>query len=441
MSTNIGWRRRALVAVVAATLLTAIGAVPSFAAAKKSVLDVTPNSATGGVSTEFTVTLTNTTPGNSTINSFAVTVPWPESLTQDDVRLVASTNPNSSMTIEAVGSEVRVRNINPLKTNQFISLGITTTMPEGCDPAVYEWTAIAYAGNSLNGDQFPNQGTLVQRQVLNESCAGIRFVEGHTPQDAILNTTITNTDLEPDFPPDGTAEPVQVEYVVGGVRQDLDTGTVTLSYGTTPLPPLVPGTLSGNTATFTDGLAAFPSLTISDTQPFDAAGDYTLRASYSGFTTDSPTFRIFDALLCDGDSYTEDSASSTDSGQFTIASESSDCFGIIVNNFSGNTGTGNVDEWSAIKSAAGGTFIQGTFAINWDLGNGTTPVPWTQVTWDGSGGAYHDVQRCIAGQTGEAQFPGTEQICLLSSSLVQVGNHWEQQERFAYNTDLGARKR
>jgi hypothetical protein len=435
MSARVSLKGRVLIAAVAATLVIAIAAVPSLGATKKSVLDVTPNLVVGGSSSDFTITITNTTPGNSTINSFSVDSPFPlASPLPGLLPPPESTNPNAQATIAVVGSQVRVQNIDSLKTNQSVKLRVTATPPAlPCDQG-YEWTATAYAGNSLTGNQFPNVGSLAQRTTT-VGCAGIRFVEGHTPQDAVLNTRISSTDLDP------TGPDVQVEYVVGGVRDtSLDTTgeALTLSYGTTPASPLVPGTLQGFTADFTDGLASFPSLTISDTEPFDAAGDYTLIATYSTYTTESPSFRIFDALLCNGDDYTE--GAQADSGQLTIASETTSCFGIIVNNFSGNTGTGNVDEWSVIKSVAGGNFIQGTFAINWDLGDGTDPVPWTQVTWEGLAGVYHDVQLCIAGQTGEAQFPGTEQICLISSQLVQVGTHWEQHEMFAYNTDMGARK-
>lgn len=438
MASRKGWMGRVLIGAVAALLLIALGAVPSFGASKKYVLDVKPNLVVGGSSTDFTVTITNTTPGNSTINSFSISVP--SSFSNVSAQILPqpdSTNPNSSGTVSPpVGSVIKVQNIDSLKTNQFLRVKVTATPPvTPCDVG-YQWNAIAYAGNSLAGDQFANQGA-VSARTTTVGCAGIRFVDGHTPQDAVLNTKITGTDLDP------TGPDVQVEYVVGGVRQNLNTGTVTLQYGTKPASPLVPGTLSPSptTATFSGGVATFSSLSITDTAPFDAGGAYSLVATYSSFTTESPLFTIFDALLCGGGgSYTEDSQSESDAGQFQIASETDGCFGIIVNNFSGGTGTQNVDEWSAIKSVAGGTFIQGTFAINWDLGDGTGPVPWTQVTWDGPGGAYHDVQRCVAGQTGDARFPGTEQICLISSTLVQVGTHWEQAEQFAFNTDLGGRK-
>ena len=84
--------------------------------------------------------------------------------------------------------------------------------------------------------------------------------------------------------------------------------------------------------------------------------------------------------------------------------------------------------------------MKGTLTFDWDLGDSTTPVKWTQVTWDGLNGVYHDVQLCIPGVPFDQQFPGTEEMCLVSSTLVQVGDHWEQHEKVAYSTDYGGRK-
>ena len=66
MAASTGLKTRVLIAVVAATFLIAVAAIPSFGATKKSVLDVKPNLVVGGSSSDFTVTISNTTPGNST---------------------------------------------------------------------------------------------------------------------------------------------------------------------------------------------------------------------------------------------------------------------------------------------------------------------------------------------------------------------------------------
>ncbi len=78
MASRTGWTGRVLIGAVAAMVLVALAAVPSFGAAKKFTIQVTPNSATvAGVSTEFTIAIANRTPGNSTINSFKVDAPFP----------------------------------------------------------------------------------------------------------------------------------------------------------------------------------------------------------------------------------------------------------------------------------------------------------------------------------------------------------------------------
>ena len=79
---------------------------------------------------------------------------------------------------------------------------------------------------------------------------------------------------------------------------------------------------------------------------------------------------------------------------------------------------GNIEEWSVTKSTTG--VMKGTLTFNWDQGDSTTPVKWTQVAWDGLNGVYHDVQLSIPGVPFNQQFPGTEEMCLVSSTLVQV---------------------
>src|SRR4029453_8366785 len=81
MAAHISWKRRVLFAIVAATVLVAITAVPSMvgaAPAKKYSLAVSPTTATAGQPTQFTVTMTNETPPgtNSNFSSFYVTVPF-----------------------------------------------------------------------------------------------------------------------------------------------------------------------------------------------------------------------------------------------------------------------------------------------------------------------------------------------------------------------------
>src|SRR4029450_9041120 len=106
MAAHIGWKRRVLFAIVAATVLVAITAVPSMvgaAPAKKYSLAVSPTTATAGQPTQFTVTMTNETPPgpNSNFSSFSVTGPFPipgESQPPPSP-LAGSTNPNLSATV------------------------------------------------------------------------------------------------------------------------------------------------------------------------------------------------------------------------------------------------------------------------------------------------------------------------------------------------------
>jgi hypothetical protein len=459
MASRTGWTGRVLIGTVAAMVLVALAAVPSFGAAKKFTIEVTPNATVAGVSTEFTIAISNRTPGNSAINSFSVSPPFPVepgSLTAEPKPLAPpdSTRPNATATVNVVGSQIRVQNIDSLKKDEVISIKVTATFAEPstgtcASPATQPWNATVYTGNSLTGDTFANIGTnppLNWNLALSSAtCIHLQFVSGRTPQDAIQGEVITNTDLNT---PAG--DPVQVELVAGTTRVDVDTSgnAVTLS----PTPGVPTGGLFGNTADLVDGLATFQDLEISNVGSTQVGGDYTLTPSYSTYpSTESPSFRIFDALICGSGSgeevtYTEDSQVTT-SGDITIQTNNDDCFAIIVdNNDLRGTGTGNIEEWSITKSTT--TLMRGTLTTDWDLGDATAPVKWTQVTWDALGGVYHDVQLCIPGVPFDDQFPpappgsnyDTEEMCLVSSQLVAVGDHYVQHEVVAYKTDLGKRK-
>ena len=478
MASRKGWTGRVLIGAVAAMVLIALAAVPSFGASKKFTLDVKPNSAFAGVKTDYTFTIKNTTPGNSTINSVSIATPTDPAvpavlapfalqspLTTGDVSIVSgsSTNPNSSASVSIVGSQVRVQNIDSLKTNQTITIKVSATFadpsPGSCTTPTEAWNVTAYAGNSLSGDMFTNQGTLAQKSLTlsSVSCIHLQFVDGRGPHDAIQGQTITSTDLNT---PPGQA--VQVALMANGTPVDITTSgdAVSLSISSfngkaVPQDTTAPGVLTGNTSDFTNGVASFPSLKISNASPTPptAGGDYQLKASYLSYpSVASDTFQIFDALICGAGSgqevtYTEDSQ--VTSGDVTIQTNNNDCFAIIVdNNDLRQTGTGNIEEWSVTKSTTG--VMKGTLTFNWDLGTSTTPVKWTQVTWDGLDGVYHDVQLCIPGVPFDQQFPPappgsdyqTEEMCLLTSSIgpSEDGTHYVQTEQVAYNTDYGGRK-
>jgi hypothetical protein len=300
------------------------------------------------------------------------------------------------------------------------------------------WSAVAYAGN-ISSTTFrqlsdnPALETGASPAVVShwlvttiQSSCGIRF--GKQPNDAAQGDVITGTALDPSGPN------VTVEiFNGGGVDTSVDTGTVTL----TTKSGSGPGVLSGDTATFTDGVATFSSLKISDgAQP--AAGDYTLTATYAQFSADSDPFTIFDDELCPGADYQESSTQYQSLGGLTITPLSTEsCFGVTVTDTTTNSGT---EEWDVTKS--GDATIKGYLDITWEL-PGTDPVTWTKVLWVGLT-EFQDIQRCEPGtftdETFTDQFPPDQEICLVSSNLRQSGTTWVQDERYAVNTDMGLRK-
>ena len=134
MASRTGWTGRVLIGAVAAMVLIALAAVPSFGASKKYTLDVKPNQTTSGISTDFTLTVTNTTPGNSTINSVSVDIPFPlQSGTTATASILPppdSTSPNALATVSVVGSQVRVQGMDSLKRDEVIKITLTATFAE-----------------------------------------------------------------------------------------------------------------------------------------------------------------------------------------------------------------------------------------------------------------------------------------------------------------------
>ena len=116
MAASTGLKTRVLIAVVAATFLIAVAAIPSFGATKKSVLDVKPNLVVGGSSTDFTVRQSSTrrraTPPSAPSRSTSPSLWRREPHCQGTPVLLPppdSTNANARPTITVVGSQVRVR--------------------------------------------------------------------------------------------------------------------------------------------------------------------------------------------------------------------------------------------------------------------------------------------------------------------------------------------
>jgi uncharacterized repeat protein (TIGR01451 family) len=167
MAVSISWKRRVLFAIVAATVLVAITLVPSVvgaAPAKKYALTVSPTTATVGLPTTVTVTVTNETPPgtNSNFSSFYVTVPFliTGAIEFPPTPLAGSTNPNLSATVGVDPSNSRrilVKSLDAVNKGQLVKLTFTAT-PASCTPSNYLWVtgdSVKVAnGASLNGDTF-----------------------------------------------------------------------------------------------------------------------------------------------------------------------------------------------------------------------------------------------------------------------------------------------
>jgi hypothetical protein len=266
--------RGMVIGVVAALLLIAVVAVPSFGATKQFTFQVTPASAVGGGTTDFEVKVTNTTPGNSTINSFKVDVPFPVTGTPEILPPPDSSHLNPAPTISVDGNQVRVQNIDSLRRNQFLTLKISATpaaVPvETCSYTSDPWVVTAYAGNSLNGDTFTAQNAPPTTEVL--GCITLQFVAGFEPADGTV----------------ATGQTVKVEAVANGVTETSFTGDVTIEKVSGP------GSLSGNgPVAAVAGVATFSNF------QGDTAGDYVVKATSPGVADSPPTesFTLFASEL------------------------------------------------------------------------------------------------------------------------------------------------
>ena len=128
---------------------------------------------------------------------------------------IEATNPNPAATANVVGSQIRVQNIDSVKTNQSVTLRVTATpaaLAAGtCTSNPFTWTAKAYAGNSLNGDQFSNAGQAPQTTTL-LGCITLQFVSGFAPTDGVVDTGMH----------------VKVEAIAGGSPLTSFAGVVTI---------------------------------------------------------------------------------------------------------------------------------------------------------------------------------------------------------------------
>ncbi len=254
---------RVLLGVLSMATLIVVTLLPSLsvkaAPAKLYALSVTPT-ATAGQSTNFTVTLTNRTPGNSNPNSFFTTVPFPVSGSVSAAIVPppappGSTNSNASATVEVVGSRVNVRSLTPVKTNQVVVLTITATpAPGSCGSSTWAPNGTGvFAGSNLSGAPFSLTGDSPTTTI---SCASNLSVT-KTPvassisvgDDAAFDITVSNASGA------GTASNVGVsDSLPSGLTWAIDSqGLNGATNGTACADPIVGGALSCTIPTLTGG--------------------------------------------------------------------------------------------------------------------------------------------------------------------------------------------
>lgn len=143
-----------MVALAAASLLaiTMLPAISATAASKIFSLSVTPATAPAGSNADFLVTMTNRSPGNSNPNSFSISIPVGFSIVGTPTISSASNPTNLSVTPQVDGSTVKVQNLTPVKTNEFVTVKIPLSTPSsGCG---FAFTANVWGGSNLSGSTF-----------------------------------------------------------------------------------------------------------------------------------------------------------------------------------------------------------------------------------------------------------------------------------------------
>jgi hypothetical protein len=447
-------KRKLLIGVLAAAMMTLGVALPGFAAPEKIFSLTAPTSlaqtSVAQTNVPVTVTIKNETPtGNSSINSMHIAIasgPAGFLITGWD----PSTISGGVASLSSDGKTLFVTNMSPLKNgvSEGVKLFVTVPAATNCANSAVTWTGDAWTGSSFTGSTFrllPSPNSQLTT-ALSVSCK-LQFVSGRQPANAVKATTITNTALNS---PAGSS--VQVELLVSGVRSGfLDGQTVTLTKGGTGT-----GTVSGGTALLGSGgsgVADFGTLSI------DLPGNYTLTASMtaSGVTSSNPSaqFTIFDAGLGCGvggsNTYSESSQQLTQQGSLQITNATGTCVGVTVENSSlFDTGANtNTEQWSVLKTGASN--FKGTITYTWELPS-VDPIPWTRVQWDGLAN-FVPLALCNPIWDGT---PGGEpanwidlfptvggvqqQMCLVDQTLDVVNGVHVQRELVALNKDALGRK-
>ena len=282
-------KRKLLIGLIVGAVALTATALPGFAAKptpeKIFRLDITPTTAVGGSSTTFNAKFTNITPGNSSFNSLTLTAPAGFTITALSIApMPTSSNPNASAITSFSGQTATVTALDPVKSNQFVTVSATTDVPPAtdCGGSSGTWTAITWTGSNTAGNTFRMAQSSGLTTTITVACE-LRFVDGQNPGNASVGAVI----------PGASGGSVQVELVKGAAPDPDFDGDVTLLQTSGPS-----ATLSGATATATDGVATFSTLKL------DTAGTYTLKARAAGVadSDDSPEFTIFDGVInCGGE--------------------------------------------------------------------------------------------------------------------------------------------
>jgi hypothetical protein len=341
------------------------------------------------------ITIKNETPsGNSTINSFTITPPAGVTVSLANP---ASSDP-ATVTQDPNTGIISVNGFTGLKsgtqTPKAITIYVNATVANGVTcGASYQWTAQTWTGNAANGDQFGLVvGSPPTNQGLQTATCSLRYVPAaggnplRAPRDALVNTPITSTDNNAA----PTNLPVQVEAVTtGGTRVTTFSGTVTLVATSGPA-----GSVTGNTAAASNGVATFPNFSIG------TEGIYQFKATSPGQTDSAPSapFTIGDGVLNCGQDMPLANTNPNNLPEFDgnglpvpgwagagkrgpFNKDGSPC--VLVNYTFANTILTNntvVLHW-ATDTQPGAAF---TYTVNWKpeyVGAGGVPVRVTMVQW------------------------------------------------------------
>jgi hypothetical protein len=153
--------------LVTSVLLVAM-TVNVFAAASNKTFKfrVSPTFAVQGTSQNFSLLLTNTSPGPSNISSFQVIVPSQFTVSSTPVleSPPGSSNSNSKAVVSFSANTINVTGLDPIKSLQFATLTIPTAVRSGLtlktcldgsgNNCSDKWVVRPWSGTALNGDLF-----------------------------------------------------------------------------------------------------------------------------------------------------------------------------------------------------------------------------------------------------------------------------------------------